>query len=144
VPRPSYSSHTRVQTSAPSAPGLHDTLRANLGLTSSISAPDAVPEPPQSAHPLEARLTAWRGTADALKFSALRRTYGIAEPVKRGMELRIAGAGEWRPLMLGGGTPVHSDILSGRDWELGWEDVFGGKLMLLCRTEPRAMLMLTL
>jgi proteasome maturation protein len=57
----------------------------------------------------------------------LRRTYGIAEPVKRGMELHITRMGEWRPQALGGGTPVHSDILSGRDWELGWEDVFHGK-----------------
>jgi hypothetical protein len=116
-----------------------------LGLTPSISdAPGAISEPLQSAHPLEARLTAWRGTADALKFSALRRTYGIAEPVKRGMELRIAGAGEWRPLMLGGGTPVHSDILSGRDWELGWEDVFGGKLIHRVPGCLDPMLMLTL
>jgi hypothetical protein len=59
----------------------------------------------------------------------LRRTYGIAEPVKRGMELHITRMGEWRPMALGGGTPVHSDILSGRDWELGWEDVFHGKLL---------------
>jgi hypothetical protein len=55
---------------------------------------------------------------------SLRRTFGIAEPVRRGMELKIASAGEWRPACLGGASTVHSDILAGRDGTLGWEDVF--------------------
>jgi proteasome maturation protein len=61
---------------------------------------------------------------------SLRRVYGIGEPVRRGMELRIAGMGEWRPRALGVSAGVHSDILSGRDAEVGWEDVFVGKLFL--------------
>jgi proteasome maturation protein len=56
----------------------------------------------------------------------LRRTYGIAEPVKRAMELSIVGSGEWRPMGMGGGAGLHADILAGRDWELDWEDVFTG------------------
>lgn len=56
----------------------------------------------------------------------LRRTYGIAEPVKRGMELQICRAGEWRPAALGKSAAVSSDVLSGRDCEIGWEDVFKG------------------
>jgi hypothetical protein len=60
----------------------------------------------------------------------LRRQFGIAEPVRRGMELKIASAGEWRPAALGGSSGVHKDILEGRDCEIGWEDVFTGKLML--------------
>jgi proteasome maturation protein len=60
----------------------------------------------------------------------LRRTFGMAEPIRRGMELKIAREGEWRPLVLGGGRPgVHEDILSGRDTTLGWEDVFTGTEM---------------
>jgi hypothetical protein len=66
-----------------------------------------------------------------MKMEGLRRTFGIAEPVKRGMELRIAGAGEWRPAVLGGGAGVHSDVLSGRDCEVQWEDVFVGELVLM-------------
>lgn len=31
-----------------------------------------------------------------------RRTFGIAEPIRRGMELKIAREGEWRPAVLGG------------------------------------------
>jgi proteasome maturation protein len=55
----------------------------------------------------------------------LRRTFGMAEPVRRGMELKIARDGEWRPLVLGGAVPgVHEDILTGRDTTIGWEDVF--------------------
>ena len=50
--------------------------------------------------------------------------------IRRGMELKIASAGEWRPAALGGSSGVHKDILEGRDCEIGWEDVFTGKLVL--------------
>lgn len=58
----------------------------------------------------------------------LRRTFGIAEPVRRGMELKMVREGEWRPLALSGGQlpSVHEDILRGRDDTLTWEDVFTG------------------
>lgn len=60
----------------------------------------------------------------------LRRTYGIAEPVRRGMELKIVRDGTFRPAVLGGNKlgNVHEDILvlGGRDTEIGWEDVFHG------------------
>lgn len=57
----------------------------------------------------------------------LRRQFGIAEPVRRGMELKIAAGGEWKPAVLGGSSGIHGDILSGRDNEMGWEDVFTGE-----------------
>ena len=43
----------------------------------------------------------------------LRRAYGIAEPVRRGMELKIVRDGTFRPAALGGfkGGNVHEDIL---------------------------------
>lgn len=58
----------------------------------------------------------------------LRREFGIAEPVKRGMEAGIVAAGEWRPLVLGNGgsAGVHADVLAGRDTEVSWEDVYTG------------------
>lgn len=60
----------------------------------------------------------------------LRRAYGIAEPVRRGMELKIVRDGTFKPAVLGGGRGgnVHEDILvlGGRDTEVGWEDVFQG------------------
>lgn len=44
------------------------------------------------------------------------------------MELQICLAGEWRPAALGGSAGVSSDVLAGRDCEVGWEDVFKGML----------------
>lgn len=75
---------------------------------------------------------AWRATQDAMKMESLRRAYGIAEPVRRGMELKIVRDGSFRPAVLGGmkGGNVHEDILSigGRDTEVQWEDIFSGML----------------
>lgn len=64
---------------------------------------------------------------------SLRRAYGIAEPVRRGMELKIVRDGSFRPAALGGlgmGN-LHEDILvlGGRDAEVGWEDVFKGEFL---------------
>ncbi|KAI6898616.1 hypothetical protein KC318_g9415 [Hortaea werneckii] len=121
---------------APSAPGVHDTLRSNLSLTGPApkasgpsNADSAAATAPQSFHPLESRLAQWRTQQENLKMELLRRQFGIAEPVKRQMELGIVRAGEWQPACLGGvtnGASVHADILSGRDCEIGWEDVFTG------------------
>lgn len=61
---------------------------------------------------------------------SLRRAYGIAEPVRRGMEMKIVREGSWTPAVLGAskGGDVHGEILAlgGRDAEVGWEDVFRG------------------
>ncbi|KAI9836572.1 MAG: hypothetical protein M1819_001204 [Sarea resinae] len=123
-------SHTSAPLSAPSAPGLPDPLRnrqnhpiAPSSKTNTTSAPT------ESAHPLESRLKNWAATQEALKMESLRRVFGIAEPVRRGMELKIAREGEWRPAVLGGGigrSGVHEEVLGGRDTEISWEDVFRG------------------
>ncbi|KAJ5587547.1 uncharacterized protein N7459_003312 [Penicillium hispanicum] len=128
------SRHTRPSKGAPSAPGLPDTLRNKLTLPASATASSTNnptgSEIPSSGHPLEARLLAWRATQDAMKMESLRRAYGIAEPVRRGMELKIVRDGTFRPAALGGlkGGNVHEDILAlgGRETEVGWEDVFHG------------------
>ncbi|KAI0837788.1 proteasome maturation factor UMP1 [Hypoxylon sp. FL0890] len=130
VPPANYSStFSSTNTSAPSAPGVHDTLRHGIGpsaldSTSTSSSPAA----PVSRHPLEARLKAWESTQENLRMESLRRTFGIAEPIRRGMELKITREGEWRPLALSGGArSVHEDILRGREAMLDWEDVFTGE-----------------
>jgi proteasome maturation protein len=126
-------SHPKSKTSslgAPSAPGVHDTLRAGVGPTVQLASASTAAVQIDSNHPLESRLAQWTATQDALKMEGLRRTFGMAEPIRRGMELKIAREGEWRPVMLGGGRPgVHEDILSGRDTSIGWEDVFTGTEM---------------
>ncbi|KAJ5243051.1 uncharacterized protein N7469_001378 [Penicillium citrinum] len=128
--------HTAARPSkgAPSAPGLPDTLRNKITLPATASASStnnpSVADIPASSHPLEARLLAWRSTQEQLKMEGLRRAYGIAEPVRRGMELKIVRDSTFRPAVLGGmkGGNVHEDILvlGGRDAEIGWEDVFQG------------------
>ncbi|KAI6796924.1 hypothetical protein KC367_g5678 [Hortaea werneckii] len=134
VPTSTHPTHTAAAApGAPSAPGVHDTLRSNLSLTGPAPKASSASNPsesaPQSFHPLESRLAKWRTQQESLKMELLRRQFGIAEPVKRQMELGIVRAGEWQPACLGGvtnGASVHADILSGRDCEIGWEDVFTG------------------
>ncbi|KAL8927328.1 MAG: hypothetical protein Q9172_001406 [Xanthocarpia lactea] len=101
---------------APSAPGIHDTLRSSL----------AAPQPTSvsSTHPLEARLAAWQSTQNEFKMTSLRRNFGMGEPIRRGMELKIAREGEWRPMALGASAGVSGDVLAGRDTEITWEDVY--------------------
>lgn len=120
---PKTFTHTTHTSSAPSAPGIHDTLRHGVG----ASPYDAKSNVPVSAHPLEARLKNWEATQEAMRMETLKRTFGMAEPIRRGMELKIVRDGEWRPLALGGGLPsVHEDILRGREDTITWEDVFTG------------------
>ncbi|KAH8895721.1 proteasome maturation factor UMP1 [Thozetella sp. PMI_491] len=119
----SFSHIATREKGAPSAPGLHDTLRAGVG----PNPQDA--DKPASAHPLEARLKAWEATQENMRMESLRRMYGMAEPIRRGMELKITRNGEWRPAALGGGAAgsVHEDILRGKDESVTWEDVFTGE-----------------
>ncbi|PNS18910.1 hypothetical protein CAC42_5449 [Sphaceloma murrayae] len=142
APPASHPTTTQHVTSAPSAPGIPDPLRQRLGLTTTItngSSADTSYSQRQSSHPLENRLSKWRAQSEATKMNLLARQYGIAEPVRRRMELASCAAGEWRPACLGGegrgfgsvwgsggacGSGVHADILLGRETEVAWEDVF--------------------
>lgn len=77
----------------------------------------------------------WRATQERMKMEGLRRAYGIAEPVRRGMELKMVRDSTFRPAVLGGtrnGVP-HEDILRGSDAEIGWEDIYPGMLIDLVR-----------
>lgn len=84
---------------------------------------------PDSRHPLEARLKAWESTQESVRMETLRRTFGMAEPIRRGMEAKMVREGSWRPAVLGGASrpSVHQDILSGKDAAVDWEDVFTGE-----------------
>ncbi|KHJ36132.1 putative 20s proteasome maturation protein [Erysiphe necator] len=132
VPLPNYP--TKVSdldtkfTGAPSAPSVKDLLRTGLGPTFTPSESATLSEPPVSNHPLEARIKKWEETQEELKMEGLRRTFGIAEPIRRGMELKIVREGSWKPACLGGGLgrSLHEDILMGTDTGCQWEDVFKG------------------
>ncbi|KAJ2905454.1 proteasome maturation factor UMP1-domain-containing protein [Zalerion maritima] len=126
--KPQTTTYSHIKTaSAPSAPGIHDTLRSGLG-PDPLTQQESGPTPPLSSHPLEHRLKQWEATQDTLRMEMLRRTYGIAEPVRRQMELKIVRAGTWRPVSLGGNVPnLHEEILRGKDATITWEDVFTGE-----------------
>lgn len=127
VPDKAHPHQTALAPSAPSAPGVHDTLRSNQSLNTPHSSSPAF-SAVASSHPLEARLSNWRNTQDSLKMTMLRREFGVGEPVRRGMEVQLCKTGEWRPAVLGfKGEGVHEEILAGRDETLGWEDVFTGE-----------------
>lgn len=64
----------------------------------------------------------------------LRRSFGIAEPVRRAMELETVRGAEWRAGVLGGSAGVAGDILEGRDWSCDWDDIFLGKIAPRHRT----------
>lgn len=59
----------------------------------------------------------------------LRRTHGLADPLRRAMELHLVRTSDtfFRPSSLGPPSRVHEDILSGRDTELDWEDVYADR-----------------
>ncbi|KAI0416933.1 proteasome maturation factor UMP1-domain-containing protein [Xylaria grammica] len=140
VPPAQHSStftHLPSSTSAPSAPGVYDVLREGLNPAASLSSSSSssTPPAPVSRHPLESRLKAWETTQENLRMESLRKTFGMAEPIRRGMELKITREGSWRPACLGGGagptgigsSSVHEDVLMGREASCDWEDVFTGE-----------------
>ncbi|KIV94036.1 hypothetical protein PV10_05194 [Exophiala mesophila] len=105
---------------APSAPGLHDTLRAahTHEATTTIT----------SSHPLESRLQNWTRTQERTQMNLMRRNFGLAEPLRRGMELKmVRDADSFRPSVLGAPSRLHDDILTGRDTAMDWEDVYAGQ-----------------
>ncbi|KAK7957745.1 20S proteasome maturation protein Ump1 [Apiospora saccharicola] len=109
---------------APSAPGLYDTLRNGVG-----AVPLTTIDPSSATNSDPSRLKAWEATQEAVRMESLRKTFGVAEPIRRGMELKTVRDGEWRPLALGGSghRSVHEDILRGRESHIDWEDVYTGE-----------------
>ncbi|KAA8894061.1 proteasome maturation factor UMP1 [Sphaerosporella brunnea] len=101
---------------APSASSVPDALR-NHGSHS-------VATDVNNRHPLEARLKAWDQTQMDLKMEGLRRLYGAAEPIRRGMEIKMCA--DYKPIQLGGPSNLHKDILENHDCSIDWEDIFTG------------------
>ncbi|KIW21088.1 hypothetical protein PV08_01667 [Exophiala spinifera] len=104
---------------APSAPGLPDTLRSSLSPSTSTTS---------SSHPLESRLANWTATQESTRMTLLRRNFGIAEPLRRGMELKmVRDADAFRPTVLGAPSRLHEDVLTGKDDQISWEDIYSGQ-----------------
>ncbi|KAI5846898.1 proteasome maturation factor UMP1-domain-containing protein [Tricharina praecox] len=104
-------------TAAPSAPSVRDSLRTQ--------GPHRIAADLNNRHPLEARLKNWDATQMSLKMEGLRRLYGAAEPIRRGMEISFCN--DYKPAQLGGPSNLHRDILENRDCDITWEDIYSGQ-----------------
>lgn len=98
-------------------PSLPDTLRQQAG--------GAVPLSSQMGHqhPLQSRVEGWEATQRARQLEQYRQVFGIAEPMKREMELQIVERTDFNPLRREAHS-LHEDILRGNDTSLDWEDVY--------------------
>ncbi|KAF8463494.1 proteasome maturation factor UMP1-domain-containing protein [Kalaharituber pfeilii] len=118
APPPPYAakiSHVAPSKGAPSAPtSVHDTMREGLPHTVATL---------NIHHPLEHRLKGWEEQQEKIKMEGLRRVFGLGEPIRRGMEMKIVGS-DFRPKVLGGPSNLHLDILKNKDWTLDWDDIF--------------------
>lgn len=96
---------------------LPDTLRQQEG--------GAVPLSSQlnDRHPLEAHLQNWDATQRNRQLEQYRQLFGVAEPMKRVMELEIVERTDFNPLNQ---SSLHRDILLNKDASIDWEDVYPG------------------
>lgn len=109
--------NTDAVPAAPSAPGLVDTLRAN--------GPVSVASRINNRHPIESRVANWEENQQQMQMETRRRMFGIADPMKREMELSLVQQSDClRPAVLGGSSNVHHDILANKDWSVDWEDIY--------------------
>ncbi|SMN19582.1 similar to Saccharomyces cerevisiae YBR173C UMP1 Short-lived chaperone required for correct maturation of the 20S proteasome [Maudiozyma saulgeensis] len=98
-------------------PSLPDTLRQQNG--------GAVPLSSQigNHHPLQDRITNWESTQRDRQLEQYRQIFGIAEPMKRVMELEIIEKSGFNPIH-NNGNSLHKDILLNKDTSIDWEDVY--------------------
>lgn len=97
-------------------PSLPDTLRQQEG--------GAVPLSSQigNKHPLETRISEWDQTQRDRQLEQYRQIFGIAEPMKRVMELEIIEKTDFNPL--NNASSIHKDILLNKDTSIDWEDIY--------------------
>ncbi|QLQ81525.1 hypothetical protein HG537_0F02860 [Torulaspora globosa] len=109
------------ETSSNALRALPDTFRSQEG--------GAVPLSSQLSdrHPLETRLVDWKQTQRNRQLEQYRQIFGIAEPMKRVMELEIVERTDFNPLNQ---TSLHRDILLNKETSIDWEDVYPDTLPL--------------
>ncbi|CDO95188.1 unnamed protein product [Kluyveromyces dobzhanskii CBS 2104] len=72
-------------------------------------------------HPLEARVRNWDETQRKRQLEQYRQIFGIAEPMKRVMELKLVESSDFNPLNQ---SNLHRDILMNKEASIDWEDVY--------------------
>ncbi len=80
-------------------------------------------------HPLQARLAGWEDVQHENLMTQHRQIFGMAEPIKRTMELGIVDATDFVPMALGGPANVHKNILLNKEATIDWEDVYSGTFL---------------
>lgn len=76
-----------------------------------------------SVHPLEEHLATYEDKLDAMNFSLLQKTQGIAAPLKLMMEREAASKVNRLPFLPS--SNLMLDVLTGRDGDVGIEDILG-------------------
>lgn len=72
-------------------------------------------------HPLESRISNWEETQHKRQLEQYRQIFGIAEPMKRVMELKLVENTDFNPL---NHSELHRDILMNKETSIDWEDVY--------------------
>ncbi|QPG75707.1 hypothetical protein FOA43_003066 [Brettanomyces nanus] len=113
--------NTQFGPAAPSAPGVVDTLRSG-------EAPLSISSKVNNRHPLQSRIEKWDQTQRDLQLETYRRTFGVADPIRREMELNIVKETDFRPTLFGFSaiTSPSLDILLNKETTIGWEDIYTG------------------
>ena len=76
-------------------------------------------------HPLESHLQRWEDTQYRRQLEQYRQVFGIAEPMKRVMELELVKSTDFNPLSdITQNSSIHRDILMNKDNSIDWEDVY--------------------
>ncbi|KTW32503.1 uncharacterized protein T551_00593, partial [Pneumocystis jirovecii RU7] len=114
-------SSSPIQTTASqSVKTIHDTFRfgsRSLSLNTDLY------------HSLEIALNSFKHKGYELKMQSLSRIFGISEPIRRKMELKILDS-EFKPLVLGQSSNIHHDIFSGNDSSIDVDEIFFGFIIL--------------
>ncbi|SCU87191.1 LAME_0D09120g1_1 [Lachancea meyersii CBS 8951] len=128
--RSTVSSTDGHQTASNAAPALPDTLRSQNGGATPLSTLV------NGKHPLEPKLQNWDHTQRQRDLQQYRQVFGLAEPMKREMELAIVQNSDFNPLSLGTASSssnltsgLHQDILRNREASVDWEDVYPGSVV---------------
>lgn len=125
VPKNSYktsvSSVGDEQLASNAAPALSDRLRPQNGGSTPLSSQV------NGKHPLEQRLKNWDQTQHERNLQQYRQVFGVAEPLKREMELQIVENTDFNPLASCANTSsLHRDILLNKEASVDWEDIYPG------------------
>lgn len=76
-------------------------------------------------HPLQQHLENYQANEHARTMEQYRQIFGIAEPLKRTMELNIVEKTDFNPI---NENHLHKDILRNKDCTIDWEDIYPGTM----------------